>query len=212
VDWKKLYNWSFTPESGWKTVLNPDFTSHNFIKSPLKLRYNEGDLISSYQNAIPDINFTGVPITVDHMPCGYWGKYYEIVDSYELTSKLYPIVDYEYFKETSRSVVSGIYRLAVLQGFSGPENITINHCTVISGIHKIAVYQPHIIESMSNNRTLISGIYKDSVHSYSIVESLSNTHTIVSGIFKTALITGIPGPENFKVSECRVIGGIYEDA
>jgi len=42
-------------------------------KQPDKLRYNEGNFISSRNDAVfPAAGRTGVPVTVDHAPCGYW--------------------------------------------------------------------------------------------------------------------------------------------
>jgi len=41
-----------------------------------KVIYNEGDRISSISNPVWDVNheFSGVPVTGKHVPCGYWSK------------------------------------------------------------------------------------------------------------------------------------------
>ena len=48
-----------------------------------KTKYNEGDRISDISNPLWDVNheFSGVPITSKHIPCGYWSKGYDITVS-----------------------------------------------------------------------------------------------------------------------------------
>ncbi len=45
----------------------------DFVPSPDKITYNEGNVISSRDNSEIDLEGkTGVPITTHHEPCGYW--------------------------------------------------------------------------------------------------------------------------------------------
>lgn len=48
-----------------------------FVEQPNRPNYNEGNLISSYDNPLWQAGeFSGVPITPTHDPCGYWTKNY----------------------------------------------------------------------------------------------------------------------------------------
>lgn len=46
----------------------------SFEKQSNKPFYNEGNRIASYKSPVFTIDFTGVPITDTHVPCGYWAS------------------------------------------------------------------------------------------------------------------------------------------
>lgn len=54
----------------WKDDKN--LGSWDFTKQPNKLYYNQGNRISSSEDPVFTMNFTGKPITPIHDPCGYW--------------------------------------------------------------------------------------------------------------------------------------------
>jgi len=48
----------------------------NFTEQSDKPRYNEGDKIATAANPVWSNDHSGVPITNEHTPCGYWFKDY----------------------------------------------------------------------------------------------------------------------------------------
>ena len=68
-DDKNLGPWSFEAGEDWKVK---DLSLLGFVKQLNKLRYNQGDQISSAKDLTFSTDFTGVPVTPIHDPCGYW--------------------------------------------------------------------------------------------------------------------------------------------
>ena len=89
----------------------------DFIPSKDKLFYNEGDRISSIVKPIWDLahNFSGIPTTEKHNPCGYWSKF---TDGYSPTPTppYSPITTYDKWTSGAGSYAPYSYSLVTLNG------------------------------------------------------------------------------------------------
>jgi len=206
-------SFNFTKDDEWKK--NPEGPDEwNFTPSPDKRFYNEGDLIAGVYT-LPTFNFTGIPCTPEHIPCGYWWRFPIYSNCYILTTRLYPLYVDEYVQATM-DLVYGELRDLVIQYSFGPENIDITNQDLYSGELKQIVKTYSYEEDVNiTDHDLVSGELKDIYKTYSIpVENVDITgQDLVSGELKDVYITyTYPFPEDVNITTQDLIGGILETA
>jgi hypothetical protein len=208
MNWKDSYIWNFTKDSKW--VLDKGTPGNfNFTPTPNKYRYNEGHLISSIEDQVPILEFTGVPISTDHAPCEYWFKYPVWNTVYYLTSKPYDIFYLENLDINSKVIISGIYKAQLQSTGYGFESLT-NTKNITSGIFKVSIYTYEYNENLTSIQEIVSGIYKNVVHNTAYIESINMTYgNIYSGIYKKALITTEIPYESLHLNLRVIVGGVY---
>lgn len=193
MSWKDLNKSSYT------TLVNKfqewvPARPFSIILDANKIRYSEGDEITSADNPVFNVDFTSQPLGNLHAPCGYWHKGYVPYSLTYYTSKPYPIdvveelqilssttisarllspqYDYGYIQIGSNSLVSGAFYVDFILVILNPtiESFTIVSNTLVSG----TFYLDSIIVTIDNGydgvqlstNTLVSGTFDDVVISY----------------------------------------------
>lgn len=189
MSWKDISKSSYTLGVGKFAEWAP---SHPFTipyQGP-KVRYSEGDEISSVTNPVFNVEFTGVPLSGQHFPCGYWHKNYIPPQTVIYTSLLYPL-------EVVDSLTSDVFSL-------------------ITGDHsKIFIFYDIGIESIStSNFDLLNGSFSDKYIEYdNRIESIYTTEfDLLSGIFKEVLLDYDNGLESIETASFNLTYGIFRDA
>ena len=207
-----LFN--FTKNDEWKK--NPEGPDEwNFTPSPNKIEYNEGELIAGIYT-IPTFNFTGIPCTLEHIPCGYWWRFPIYSNCYILTSKLYPIFDLD--ELTGRvDLIEGSLSILVKSYDAGIEELETTNIDLISGelANKYHHYEIPVESIDTNNIDIISGTLKNVYHNYSIpLENIECTNIdIVSGILKDVYVRYTNGiHEDITTTNIDLVGGSLDKA
>lgn len=186
--------------SNWKALSHSDgkFTvgkysdwapSHPFTipyQGP-KVRYSEGDEISSVADPVFNIEFTGIPLSGQHFPCGYWHKNYIPPQGIIYTSCIYPLEFTDSFKGINIQVLDGVFK-------------------------SINIHIDYVDSFQSLNFDLVSGILNSIVRRYSYTESFEGLSLdMLSGIFRDVVIRHALPPESFNHTNFDLVSGIFND-
>jgi hypothetical protein len=174
MDWKD--NRDKGPDQ-WNFIVGPIYIKDSdngpgrfrFAKIQSKHYYNEGDKISSSKNYIPDLTFTGIPITVDHVPCGYWHDRPMAESTYILTTKLYPVEVEESAKIITTFILDGSHRRELTTYSMEYEAVDVDSGSVDSGILRSSLVHYTISggdQAQILGDSVISGIIRQTVKSY----------------------------------------------
>lgn len=210
-DWKKIdkssYNLSVGKYSDWAP-------SHPFIipyQGP-KIRYSEGDELSSVADPVFNVEFTGAPLSGQHFPCGYWHKNYIPPQTIVYTSCIYPLEFTDSFKGTDITILEGLFKtINVHVDYEDAfECLSID---VVNGVFQSRVWRYAYSESFKClTLDIISGSFVDIVVKYEIPEE-SFKHIdfdIVSGVFDDITIRYIYWPsEGFECTSFNIISGEF---
>ena len=187
MNWKKICKSSYTLNIDKFSDWAP---SHPFTiphQGP-KIKYSEGDEISSASQPVFNVEFTGQPISEQHFPCGYWHKNYIPPQQVIYTSLLYPVEivdDLNY----SVNVISGEFYIDfILIEYSYIEELSLN-LSLNDGNFRSVLLSYNYFESLDLDINLNAGNFRQVLLSYIIpTESLDYSLSIDSGIFRRALI------------------------
>ena len=179
-----------------------------------KIRYSEGDEISSVTDPVFNVEFTGVLLSGQHFPCGYWHKNYIPPQTVIYTSLLYPLEVFDYVETTNVDLVTGEFR-AITQTYDcGYESIETSTVNLISGRFADIYLSYYSYESIeTSNVNLVSGQFKDAFWSYTVPAESVETSTVnlSSGYFKDILITyNLAAPESIETSSINILSGVHE--
>ena len=213
MSWKDISKSSYTIESVKFTLVRP---SHPFTipyQGP-KVRYSEGDEVSSVSDYRFNLDFTGIPLDDSHFPCGYWHKNYIPPFTIIYTSCLYPLEDVESAGTYEIDLIDGIFK-SVINHYTYVEDISTVNIVLSSGEFKSPILTYIYEEGIStSNVDLISGVFKDAIHAYNIPGEYVNTTSLdlISGIFKDAIIQYEYWPyESLETSSINLISGVHND-
>lgn len=213
MSWKDISKSSYTLGVGkfaeWAP--SPPFTIP--YQGP-KVRYSEGDEISSVTNPVFNVEFTGVPLSGQHFPCGYWHKNYIPPQTVIYTSLLYPLEVFDYVETTNVNIVSGEFR-AITQTYDcGYEIVETSTVDLVSGKFADVYLSYSSYESIeTSNVNLVSGQFKDALWSYTVPAESVETSTVnlVSGSFKDIFINyPYAAPESVETSSINIVSGVHE--
>ena len=211
MSWKDLSKSSYIVESAKFTLARP---SHPFTipyQGP-KIRYSEGDEISSVADYRFNLDFTGVPLGPDHFPCGYWHKNYIPPFTIIYTSLMYPleVVD---GVGGSVDIISGVHKLTTLSYDIGVESVDTVVFDIVSGIFRSVIITYNYQESLQTYTfDIISGQFKEVICDYIIPTEAVETSSfdLVSGRFRDSVINYDDAlPESVQTSLFNIIGGSH---
>ena len=188
MSWKDISKSSYIVESAKFTLARP---SHPFTipyQGP-KVRYSEGDEISSVADYRFNLDFTSDPLGPNHFPCGYWHKNYIPPFTIIYTSCPYIVEMFDGVAITNISVISGNFRDIYQYGYSADSIISTN-INLVSGNFSSIVYTYLYAEGViSNSLALNSGVFKDVIIEYSLSDYINSASVVVaSGIFRDVVI------------------------
>ena len=213
MSWKDISKSSYTVESTKFTLARP---SHPFTipyQGP-KVRYSEGDEMTSVTDYRFNLDFTGEPLDDRHFPCGYWHKNYIPPQTVIYTSLLYPLEVFDYVETTNVNIVSGEFK-AIIQTYDcGYEIVETSTVDLVSGKFADVYLTYSLHESVeTSNVNLVSGQFKDALWSYIVPAESVETSTInlVSGYFKDIFINyPYAAPESIETSSINIVSGVHE--
>lgn len=211
--------------SKWKALSHSDgkFTASKYTEwapshpftipyQAAKVRYSEGDEITDVTDPNFNIEFTGIPLSDQHFPCGYWHKNYIPPQLAIYTSCLYPVEFIDGFNGTNIEVLDGMFRSINVHIDYGDsfEGLSFD---IISGFLNSIVNRYSYTEGFESlNLDVISGVFKDIIIRYNTEADIFN-HTnfdIVSGIFDDVTIKYNYWPaEGFKCTDLGIISGEF---
>ena len=201
---KSLYSISVTKFQEW--VPSQPFS---IIPDANKIRYSEGDEITSADNVVFNIEFTGVPLGPHHVPCGYWHKNY-VPTIYEIyTSKIYPIYELDGLN-ISAGILGGSLDIMYLSYIIPPEGINFN-VEITGGIFK-TVYKYYTIpsEGLNFTATITGGIFDQIYYTYTIPsEGINLVGNITGGILDIILIQYSNWPPEQLIFSGNITGGTH---
>ena len=179
-----------------------------------KIRYSEGDEISSVDDPVFNVEFTGIPLSGQHFPCGYWHKNYIPPQWVVYTSLLYPLEVCDYVETTTINIVAGEFRSITQTYDCGYESVETSTVDLVSGKFSDIYLSYSSYESIeTSNINLVSGQFKDVLWSYIVpAESVeTSTVTLSSGYFKDIFINyQYAAPESVETSSINIVSGIHE--
>ena len=206
MSWKDISKSSYTVESAKFNLPRP---SHPFTipyQGP-KVRYSEGDEMTSVADYRFNLDFTGVPLGQDHFPCGYWHKNYIPPFTIIYTSLLYPLEVVEAISG-SVDIESGSFRLVMHS--TGFEDYISESVTLDSGTFRSLLTGTDFSDSVSDTLSMVSGVFKGVLLSYSMeVHSVNCDINIDSGTFRDALITYTFWPYESINYNVGMVGGTH---
>lgn len=190
MSWKDISKSSYTVESVKFTLARP---SHPFTipyQGP-KIRYSEGDEVTSVSDYRFNLDFTGEPLDDRHFPCGYWHKNYIPPFTFTIiyTSLLYPLEVTDSL-EIDTSIISGeFYVNFFLESYdNGIESLNLEG-EIIGGVFRSVLILYSHSDYMDIDTTITAGVFRLAIKSYTYpTESLNLNCTIQSGVFRDTLI------------------------
>ena len=189
----------------------------DFDKSIADNHYNEGDKIATMEDPVWSMEFSGVPITKTHTPCGYWLS--DIVDrSVHFTSRPYPIEDIESLESLSAIITDGNLRAIHQQYNESFEDLESLSATITGGnLRALLKYYtnglPEDLESLS--ATITGGELHAVMLSYTngLPEDLESLSAVIAGgELDDRLIHYTNGlPEDLESNAAVITGGTLEN-
>ena len=186
-----------------------------FSKSGADNRYNEGNLVATSANAVWSLERTGIPVTPDHNPCGYWLKGY--VPNTVVTSKPYPVILLpEDLEIKDFDVIAGVFR-QYLRGYSLQEDLEIKDFDVTAGVFRAAIIEYSLQEDLEiKDFDLTAGVFRAAIIEYSngVSEDLEiKDFDVTAGVFRVGLISYSNGiSEDLEIKDFDVTGGTHATA
>ena len=174
-----------------------------------KVRYSEGDEISSVADPVFNIEFTGNPLSGQHFPCGYWHKNYIPPQGIIYTSLLYPVEVYDGMS-FDINVIGGTFRDIVQSYNYGYESASFE-VSMIAGTFRSQInYYTTPPESVNYSLNIISGVFRDAIWDYIVPpESTSYNISAISGTFRDAMITYDLWPAESTTLNVTLISGYH---
>ena len=208
MSWKDISKSSYTVESVKFTLARPRHPFTIPYQGP-KIRYSEGDEVTSVSDYRFNLDFTGEPLDDRHFPCGYWHKNYIPPFTFTIiyTSLLYPLEVVESIN-TYVDIESGEFRLVMRS--TEFEDYISGTVTIESGSFRSALNGIDFSDYINSEVGIESGVFKDVLLSYTMeVHSVNCNINIDSGTFRDALITYTFWP--YESINCNVgmVGGTH---
>lgn len=177
-----------------------------------KLSYNEGDEISNADNPVFNLDFTGIPISTTHSPCGYWYKSYLPGSISYITSSMYPVYVDEGPILLEATLISGDFTRVMIY-YSLKETFTLN-AELLSGEFReiLRTYSNAEPETYTLSAAILSGEFREILRSYSyaVPEVFTLSASIESGDLDTILLTyTYAEPEIFTLN-ASIEGGSFD--
>ena len=185
--------------------------SHPFIipyQGP-KIRYSEGDEITSVADPVFNVEFTGVPLSGQHFPCGYWHKNYIPPQVVIYTSLLYPVEVYDGMG-FGVAAIEGTFR-SIIQSYDYGYESASFEVSMIAGTFRSQInYYTIPPESINYSLNIISGVFRDVIWNYVVSpESTSYNVSAISGTFRDVMITYDLWPAESTTFNVTLISGYH---
>lgn len=210
MSWKDISKSSYTIESGKFTLPRPANPFALDLQGQ-KIFYSEGDEITSIADYRFNLDFTGVPYSPEHDPCGYWHKNYVPPFTVIYTSRPYPIEFQDNFKSLYVDIIAGDFRDIYIRYDTYSENFKCDTNSLVYGTLDIKNHR--YIYSENFNHTIISifsGVFKKSLWRHEYAEVFNHVNiAIYSGNFRDALIKYSWPVEEFTHTSITLISGTH---
>lgn len=211
--WKDISKTSYNLNIAKFTISTPP---HKFKISlqAAKLSYNEGDEISNADNPVFNLDFTGIPISTTHSPCGYWYKSYLPGSISYITSSMYPVYVDEGPILLEATLISGNFTRVMIY-YSLKETFTLNAELLSGEFRKVLRTYPNAEpETYTLSAAILSGEFRDIHIPYSSFstgpEVFTLSASIESGDLDTILLTyTYAEPEIFTLN-AYIEGGSFD--